>query len=290
MDFSSLKRQTNFDSLKKKIESITQPTEQKDDDRFWYPTVDKAGNGMAVIRFLPTPAEDGEDGLPWVRVFNHGFQGPGGWLIDGCLTTIGQPCYVCEKNSEFWGTGIETNKDIARKQKRKLTYISNVYIISDPNNPENNGTVKLFKYGKKIFDKINEAMNPQFEDETPINPFDFWQGANFKLKMRNVEGYRNYDKSEFESSSPLFDDDSEMEKIWKQEYSIKEFINPDNFSSYDKLKARYDKITGAKSVSQPRESVKKESYDTFDQSNSGSDEEEMDYFRSLAKTGDDVPF
>jgi len=196
-DFSALKRNRNtFDSLKKAMEAPSTNAEagSKDDTRFWQPEVDKAGNGMAIIRFLPAPAADGDDALPWVRVFNHGFQGPGGWYIENSLTTLNQKDPVSEYNSILWNSGIEANKEIARKQKRRLTYISNILVVSDPKNPENEGQIRLYKFGKKIFDKISEAMNPEFADETPLNPFDFWEGANFKIKIRQVEGYRNYDK------------------------------------------------------------------------------------------------
>ena len=220
-------------------------------DNLWKCEVDKAGNGMATIRFLPASAADGEDALPWVKVFSHGFQGPGGWLIDNCLTTKEQQCPVCEHNSALWNSGIEANKDIVRKQKRKLNYIANVYIVSDPKHPENEGQVKLFRFGKKIFDKISEAMNPQFEDEQAINPFDMWSGANFKLKIRKVEGYQNYDKSEFESPAPLLNDDDKLEAIWKKEFSLKEQIGDKEFKSYDKLKERLDKVLGLTSEGTP---------------------------------------
>jgi hypothetical protein len=246
MNFDNLKRQSgNLEKLSKAIEAINAPTEGSDkSDNFWKCEVDKAGNGMATIRFLPSSEKDGEDGLPWVKIFSHGFQGPGGWLIDNCLTTKDQKCPVCEHNSTLWNSGIEANKDVVRKQKRKLNYIANVYIVSDPKHPENEGQVKLFKFGKKIFDKITEAMNPQFEDETPINPFDLWKGANFKLKIRKVEGYQNYDKSEFESPSPLLNDDDELEKIWKSEFSLTEMVADKEFKSYDTLKQRLDKVLG----------------------------------------------
>ena len=220
-------------------------------DNLWKCEVDKAGNGMATIRFLPASAADGEDALPWVKVFSHGFQGPGGWLIDNCLTTKEQQCPVCEHNSALWNSGIEANKDIVRKQKRKLNYIANVYIVSDPKHPENEGQVKLFRFGKKIFDKISEAMNPQFEDEQAINPFDMWSGANFKLKIRKVEGYQNYDKSEFESPAPLLNDEDKLEAIWKKEFSLKEQIGDKEFKSYDKLKERLDKVLGLTSEGTP---------------------------------------
>jgi len=247
MSFANLKRnRDSLDKLTKAIETTTQTAEagSKDDTRFWQPTVDKSGNGMATIRFLPAPGVDGEDGLPWVRRFDHGFQGPGGWFIDNCLTTTGDKCPVCEHNSTLWNSGIEANKDIVRKQKRRLSYVANIYVVSDPAHPENDGTVRLFKFGKKIFDKISEAMNPEFADETPVNPFDFWDGANFKLKIRNVEGYRNYDKSEFAAPSALFDDDDKLEAVYKQEHSLKDFTDKKNFKSYEQLKARLDKVLG----------------------------------------------
>lgn len=246
--FANLKRnRSDINKLTKAIEATSQPAEagSKDDTRFWQPEVDKAGNGMAVIRFLPAPAVDGDDALPWVRTFSHGFQGPGGWFIDNCLTTLNEKCPVCEHNSTLWNSGIEANKEIARKQKRKLSYVANILVISDPSNPSNEGQIKLYKFGKKIFDKITEAMNPDFADETPVNPFDLWEGANFKLKIRNVEGYRNYDKSEFADKSALFDgDDTKLEELWKKEFSLKEFTEKKQFKPYDQLKSRLDKVLG----------------------------------------------
>ena len=205
------------------------------DDRIWKPEVDKAGNGFAVIRFLPAP--EGEE-LPWAKVYNHAFQGPGGWLIDGCLTTIGQSCPVCDSNRELWNTGSKANQEIVRQRKRKLSYYSNVYIVSDKAHPENEGKVFLFKYGKKIFDKISAAMKPEFDDETPIDPFDFWNGANFKVKITKKDGYWNYDKSEFDSPSTLgnFDDDV-LEGIWKKAYSLDEFVKPESFKSFEDRKS-----------------------------------------------------
>ena len=249
-DFSKLKKSSgNLEKLTKAIEQLNSSSEGgKSDDKYWRPEVDKAGNGMATFRFLPAPPQDGDDGLPWVKVFSHGFQGPGGWLIDNCLTTKNTQCPVCEHNNRLWNSGIEANKEIVRKQKRKLNYIANVYIISDPKHPENEGQVKLFKFGKKIFDKINEAMNPAFEDEVAINPFDMWKGANFKLKIRKVDGYQNYDKSEFESPSPLSGDDDKLEAIWKQEHSLQDLVADKEFKSYDDLKKRLDKVLGAADV------------------------------------------
>jgi hypothetical protein len=246
MSFANLKRQSgNLDKLSKAVEALSQTTEGNTKvDNFWRPEVDKAGNGMATIRFLPASEKDGDDALPWVKIFSHGFQGPGGWLIDNCLTTKNQQCPVCEHNSTLWNSGIEANKDVVRKQKRKLNYVSNVYIVSDPKHPENEGKVFLFRYGKKIFDKVTEAMNPQFEDEQAVNPFDLWKGANFKLKIRKVEGYQNYDKSEFDSAAPLSSDDAELETIWKSQYSLQELTSDKEFKSYDDLKKRLDKVLG----------------------------------------------
>jgi hypothetical protein len=294
--FANLKRnRSSFEKLTKAIESSNQSSEagSKDDNRFWQPSVDKAGNGMAIIRFLPAPAVDGDDALPWIRVFSHGFQGPGGWLIDNCLTTLNAKCPVCEHNSTLWNSGIEANKDIARKQKRKLSYVANILVVSDPSNPSNEGQVKLFKFGKKIFDKISEAMNPEFADETPVNPFDLWEGANFKLKIRNVEGYRNYDKSEFADASPLFDgDDAKLEELWKKEYSLLEFTENKQFKSYDQLKARLDKVLGfqgavsshTKATDDVISSGFEEEADLNNLMNkSASGDEDFDFFNSLAE-------
>jgi hypothetical protein len=242
--FSALKRQrtSSLERLTKEINKLANKEQgSSSDDRYWQPEVDKAGNGYAIIRFLPAPVN--ED-LPWVRLWNHGFQGPGGWYIENSLTTLNQADPVAEYNSKLWNSGNDKDKEIARKQKRRLSYIANIYVVKDPAHPENEGKVFLFKFGKKIFDKINEKMNPpeQFEDETPMNPFDLWAGANFKLKIRKVEGYRNYDKSEFEDSAPLLDDDDDMEAIWKSEHSLAELVAADKFKSYDELKKRLEKV------------------------------------------------
>ncbi len=241
-DFSSLKknRGDSFAKLNQELTKLNAPQQgAKEDNRFWKPEVDKAGNGYAVIRFLPAPAN--ED-IPFVRIWDHGFQGPGGWFIEKSLTTLGQKDPVSEYNSQLWATGSKENQEQVRKQKRRLAYISNIYVVKDPAHPENEGKVFLYQYGKKIWDKINLAMHPEFEDETAINPFDLWEGANFKLKIRNVEGYRNYDKSEFEAAAPLFDTDQELESTWKQEFSLQSFLDPSEFKSYDDLKARLYRV------------------------------------------------
>ena len=294
-NFDTLKRnRSSLEKLTKAIEATTQSTTEsgsREDPRLWQPTVDKAGNGMAIIRFLPAPSVDGEDALPWVRVFSHGFQGPGGWYIENSLTTLNQKDPVSEYNSTLWNSGIEANKEIARKQKRRLNYIANVYVVSDPSNPENEGQIRIYKFGKKIFDKITEAMNPEFADETPVNPFDMWEGANFKLKIRNVEGYRNYDKSEFADKSALLDgDDAKLETLWKQEHSLKEFLDPKHFKPYDLLKTRLDKVLGFEGEVAPRTKAEDVVVENFNDSSlneidtkiaSGGDDD-LDYFKSLA--------
>jgi hypothetical protein len=247
MSFENLKR--NRDQIQKLVqaaEAAGGSSEQKNnygDDRIWKPTVDKAGNGYAVLRFLP--AAEGVE-LPWVRYWDHGFKGPTGlWYIENSLTSIGQADPVGELNSRLWNSGIDADKETARTQKRRLHYVTNVLIVQDPGNPANEGKVMLYKFGKKIFEKIMDAMQPEFADETPINPFDFWAGADFKLKIRNVEGYRNYDKSEFASASPLYDgDDSRLEGIYNQIHDLGEFTDPKNYKSYDELKAKLMRVLG----------------------------------------------
>ena len=246
MSFNSIsdlrKARSNFDNLMKEVEKIETPkTQNRADEREWKPTVDQAGNGYAVIRFLPAPK--GEE-LPWARIWNHGFQGPTGkWYIENSLTTLNQTDPVSELNSELWNSGVEANKDIARKQKRRLAYYTNIMVVKDPGNPANEGQVFLYKFGKKIFDKIKDVMQPEFEDENPLNPFDFWEGSNFKLKIRQVEGYRNYDRSEFESTtSAVAESDDDIEAIWAKQYSLMEIVDPKNFKSYDELKAKLNMV------------------------------------------------
>ena len=243
MSISALRNQNSLDKLLQQVQKDDSPSTEKKsyvDERMWKPNVDKAGNGYAVIRFLPAP--NGEE-LPWVRVWNHAFQGPTGqWYIENSLTTLNQKDPVSEYNTQLWNSGVESDKEIARKQKRKLKYYSNIYVVSDPANPENEGKVFLYAYGKKIFDKLMEAMQPEFPDETPINPFDFWDGANFMLKIRKVDGYWNYDKSDFEKTSQLKSTDEELEAIYQKQHSLAEFLAPTNFKSYDELKARLDAV------------------------------------------------
>ena len=285
VDFKSLKAKSSTDKLTKALESMSKgQNSNSKDDRFWQPEVDKAGNGYAVIRFLDSPQVDGEDGMPWVQVFNHGFQGPGGWLIENCLTSInGQKCPVCEHNSSLWNSGVEANKDVARKQKRKLSYIANILVVKDAAHPENEGQVKLFKFGKKIFDKIKEKLEPQFEDEKSINPFNFWEGANFKLKIRNVEGYRNYDKSEFDSVSAIFEDDDKIEKVWKSAYSLKDFLSKSEFKSYDDLKVKLDRVLNIAGASKPTyTNVEEAGEEEIVEPNLSEDDDNLSYFNKLA--------
>ena len=260
MSFADLKKQSKLGSLTQKLVKEVEKmnnTGGSGDERVWKLECDKSGNGYAVIRFLPAP--NGED-LPFVKLYSHAFQGPGGWYIENSLTTLGQKDPVSEYNTLLWNNGTDAGKDAARKQKRKLTYYSNIYVVKDPANPANEGKVMLFKYGKKIFDKLTAAMQPEFEDEEAIDPFDFWQGANFKLKAKNVAGYRNYDSSEFASQSALLDDDDAMEAIWKKQYSLAEIVASDQFKDYDALKKRLDYVLGNKGTPrfQDQESVQEE--------------------------------
>ena len=248
MSLQSLKKQNSLDALLGAAEKEAAPQEKKSyvDERLWKPVMDKSGNGYAVIRFLPAPKDES---LPWAKVWNHAFQGPTGqWYIENSLTTLGQNDPVSEMNSAYWNSGVESDKEIARRQKRKLQYFANIYVVEDPANPENEGKVFLYRFGKKIFDKCMEAMQPAFKDETPVNPFDFWEGANFKLKIRKVDGYWNYDKSEFGAAEALFDNDDKLEDVWGKQYSLEEFTSPSNFKSYDELKTRLDNVLAGKTT------------------------------------------
>jgi hypothetical protein len=285
-NFATLKKSsTDIFRLVKEIDKINQPqgqTNSNEDTRFWKLERDKAGIGSATIRFLPGPAVDGDDALPWVRYFDHGFKGPSGkWYIEKSLTTLGQKDPVSEYNSKLWNQSADDNswqRKQARDQKRRLHYIANIYVVSDPKHPENEGKVFLFKFGKKIFDKISLALKPEYEGDQPINPCDLWKGANFKLRTRNVAGYLNYDQSMFETAAPLLNDDAALEKIWKSEYSLKEFIDPKTFKTYDELKKRLYEVIGdggpGEAVEQSEPKAKEQSTeDVF---------EDIEYFKSLA--------
>jgi len=294
MSLSAMKKQNTLDKLLGAAETESKPQEKKSyvDERLWKPELDKTGNGYAVIRFLP--AVKGED-LPWAKVWNHAFQGPTGqWYIENSLTTINQKDPVSEMNSAYWNSGVESDKEIARRQKRKLQYFSNIYVVSDAKHPENEGKVFLFRFGKKIFDKIMEAMQPAFEDETPVNPFDFWEGANFKLKIRKVDGFWNYDKSEFEAPSTLFDDDDKLEEVWKKQYALTEFTATTNFKSYDELKTRLDAVlagttTVGNVTDEPIETVTVDTKEEPAPKVTVTDDDEEDtlsYFEKLAEKDD----
>jgi len=259
MSFANLKKQSKLGSLTEKLVKEVEKLNNNSsaDERFWKPTMEKNETGSAIIRFLPAP--DGED-MPWVKLYSHAFQGLGGWYIENSLTTNGQKDPLGEYNQRLWATGTDSNKEIVRKQKRKLAYYSNIYVVKDPSNPENEGKVFLFKYGKKIYDKILNSMQPEFDDEEPVNPFDFWTGANFRLKIRKVEGYWNYDKSEFDSSGPLVNDDDALETIWKKEYSLTDLVAPDKFKTYEQLQARMNLVLGLNS---PSASVQEEAYESL---------------------------
>ena len=291
MSLETLKKSSSLDKLLNAVKEDSAPQDKKSykDDRLWKPELDKSGNGYAVIRFLP--AVEGED-LPWAKIWSHAFQGPTGqWYIENSLTTISHKDPVSEHNTRLWNTGLESDKELARKQKRKLQYFSNIYVVSDAKHPENEGKVFLYRYGKKIFDKVMEAMQPAFEDEKAINPFDFWQGANFKLKIRKVDGFWNYDKSEFDASSPLLKDDDAIEEIWKIQYPLAEHTAATNFKSYDELKTRLDAVlSGTVSVGNVTDELKDEPFaapkvDTkpVEAPSSKKDEEDtMAYFEKLA--------
>jgi len=295
--FAALKksRSSSLSKLVTETSKINAPAEgSSEDNRFWKPTVDKAGNGYAVIRFLSEPK--GED-LPWVRTFSHGFQGPSGkWYIENSLTTFNEKDPVSEYNSTLWNNGTEAGKEQARKQKRRLSYIANIFVVKDPSNPENEGTVRLYKFGKKIFDKLNEKMNPEFEDETATNPFDFWEGCDLKLKIRNVEGYRNYDKSEFAEVSPLENgDDDKLEKVYESMFSLNEFLDRKHFKTYAELQAKLNMVLGLEGASTVAPSVKTAEENVVEmpkqkevsapkiESSSNDDDENLSFFEKLAE-------
>ena len=288
MSLASLKKQSSLGSLTAKLVKEVEKTNKvsNGDERLWKPEVDKAGNGYAVIRFLPAP--DGED-LPWVKMYSHAFQGPGGWYIENSLTTLNQKDPCSEFNTSLWNSGVESDKQIARNQKRKLAFYSNIYVVKDPANPENEGKVFLYKFGKKIFDKIMGAMQPEFEDESPLNPFDFWQGADFKVKIKKVAGYWNYDSSEFAAAAPLLKDDDALEQLWKKEYSLSEIVAADQFKTYDELKKRLESVLrlNQTTVTSPVLDEEAELEDLSEgrtpEANSPAEDDALSYFQKLAE-------
>ena len=266
-NFANLKKQSSLGSLTEKLVKQVEKmstTSNGADERLWKPEMDKTGVGSATIRFLPAP--DGEE-VPWVKMYSHAFQGNGGWFIENSLTTVGQKDPVSEYNRGLWNSGNEKDKETVRKQKRKLSYYSNIYVVKDPANPANEGKVFLFKYGKKIFDKILNAMQPEFDDEDPINPFDFWQGANFKIKIVKKDGYWNYDKSEFDRVAPLLNDDDALEALWKKEYSLSAVTAPDQFKTYEELERRMNMVLGLGGTTTPTQSravvEQEDSYESY---------------------------
>lgn len=313
-DFNKLKknRTNSFDKLSKQLEEVSSKGySNPDENKYWKPTLDQAGNGYAVIRFLPAP--EGED-VPFVRLYTHAFKGPTGqWYIENCLSTLKQDDPVNELNNKLWNSTEDDKspeRTQARVQKRKLNFISNIYIVSDPSNPENEGKVFLFKYGKKIFDKLKDAPKPEFEGETAIDPFDLWEnGANFRLKIRKVDGYPNYDKSDFATPEPLFDNDDEYGEKLVNIHSLQEIVDTKNFKAYDVLKERLHRVLGLTDNTRSNANASAEMEDDDDISISKfvatakeaqpiqqktakatlevdeDEDDDMEYFKSLAKKG-----
>ena len=294
---------TSLDKLRQAMESASPSQGEKksyDDDKYWKPELDKSGNGYAIVRFLPTPENEE---MPWVSYFDHGFQGPGGWYIEKSLTTLSKNDPVSEYNTQLWNTNIEANREQARKQKRRLHYVSNIYVVSDPKNPHNEGKVFTYRYGKKIFEMLKEAISPAFEDESAINPFDLrGEGANFKIKIRKVDGYWNYDKSEFDTPAPLFDDENKLNDIYTSLNSLTEIISPSQFKTYEELKTKLDRVLGltggvatstAESIAEDQDEVPWSNVNTesvadepvissAEPSVGESEDDAMDYFKKLA--------
>ena len=278
--FKDLKknRMSNLESLSKQVEKLAEKPSYED-DRIWKCERDKSGNGYAVIRFLP--ASQTED-VPWVQMWSHGFKGPGGWYIENSLTTLGKDDPVSKANTALWNSGIESDKNIARDRKRKLSYYSNILVLEDSANAENEGKVFLFRYGKKIFEKITGVMNPEFKDETPMNPFDFWEGADFKIKIRQVDGYANYDKSEFSNQTKLFDgDDPKCETTWKQQYLLQELVSPDKFKSYQELEARFNTVIAHDAGGEFVGTIEESTDDPIASGDKG--DNSLEYFKKLAE-------
>ena len=287
MSFADLKKKSgNFEKLQTELEKVNNPVTSFADDRFWKPELDESGNGYAIIRFLPQP---GDENLPWCKIWSHAFNGPGGWYIENSLTTLSKKDPVSEYNTELWNSGLESDKDTARKQKRILKYYSNILVVSDAKHPENEGKVFLFRFGKKIFDKISSMSNPEFEDETEVNVFNLWDGANFKLKIRKVDGFSNYDKSEFMTPGPLFEDELEMERVFGEQHDLEEFIDQKSFKTYDELKTRLDTVLGNIETPAMTAPTSVENDDVpFDggtpiPESSTSGDENLDYFKKLAE-------
>jgi len=310
-NYKSRRKNTSAEKLADEVAKLDPSSRKRvEDTRFWRPQTDKAGNGYAVIRFLPSKEED-DLVVPFVSVYDHGFQGPSGkWYIENSLTSIGKEDPVSELNQKLWNSGREEDKDTVRRQKRRLHYLTNIYVVKDPAQPQNEGQVFLYRIGTKIYNKIKEAMNPPVEfEEKPIVPYDFWEGANFKLKIRKVEGYLNYDNSSFDEQSSLLDgEDDEIEKVYEKIQSLKQFINPEGkdvngyalFKPYAELKKKLYNVLDmrmtdvssdedeapAKPKPEPKKEEKKLAADApFDTSTSTSDDGDstLDYFKGLLK-------
>jgi hypothetical protein len=287
--FSSMKntRKSRLEAIKQKAQEAGGDQKSYNDDRFWSCERDKSGNGYAVIRFLPLSKKDAEltgneEATPWIHYYQHMFKAPSGkWFVNNCPTTLGNDhtCPVCEENSKLWNTEIPANQNIVRNRKRKEVYIANIYVMQDKANPQNEGKVFLYKFGPKIYEKIKQAYVPEFEDEKSIDPFDFWEGANFKLKVRNYEGFVNYDKSEFESSSQFLETDEEMEEVWKKEHSLYEFIQKDKFKSYDKLKQEFARVAG-ETQAPAAKTIEEDDIPFKSTEDEDEDEDTLDFFRS----------
>lgn len=288
--FANLKRnaESSLETVRKAANELNSKSYNDDSHEFWKPELDKSGGGFAIIRFLPISSHEKDQSLssPWVRYYDHGFQGPGGWYIEKCRSTLGEPDPCMESNSVLWESGIEVNKELARTRKRRLHYVSNIYVVKDAKNPENEGKCFKYVYGKKIMERLLQAMNPQFEDDVAFDPFNLWTGANFKLKIRKVDGQINYDLSSFETPGPLSDDDSELERIWKEEYCLSDVIAPEKFKSYDQLKNRLDRVLGGttnKPVQTPQQKIRdvEEELDSMVQSSSEEEDDDLKFFDNL---------
>lgn len=241
MNFKDFKKNKgNFlETLNQKIKESN--TTFEPDARYFQVTKDKAGNGVALVRFLP-----GKD-TPWVRYWSHSFEYNGGWYIENSRTSLKEDDPVSEYNKLLWDSGKEEYKEFVSLKpgtKRKLNYVSNIYVIEDPANPENNGKVFLYQYGAKIYDKIKALMQPSIKTLPPVNPFNPFDGANLQIIIKKVAGYPNYDDTKFIQEGSKLGNDDEIEKIYNQQYDLEDILKESNFKPYEKLKARLIKVLG----------------------------------------------
>lgn len=295
MDFRSA---SNFNKIKESLDKINSKF-QKDDDTFWRPEVDKAGDGYAEIRFLPTPPQDGDEGVPFVKLLSYSFQGPTGqWYIENSPKTLDNNAFdpVAEANARAWKEG-EAGQAEARGRTMRKQFVANVYIVDDGANPENNGKVFRWRFPKKIMDKIDQAMNPKFKGDEPLNPFDLLEGANFKIRIKTVESgqnsYLNYDDSSFKNPAPLFKNDEKLNEIWQQSHSLLELVSPDKFKSEAELRERFASVMGLSVSEKEPEPVKKtepklsEKIDDeipFVGNDNDDVEDDLEYFKKLASS------